>query len=473
MASLSSPGIGSGLDVKSIVSQLVALERRPIDKLTADKSTTEAKLSAFGLVQSYTNNLRDASRLLALPGTWAKVKATSSDATSVAASATDSAAAGSYSVEVSQLARAQSLASPAFGSSATTFGAGTLTLQLGAWTSGAPPAFTAKSGASPQTVTVAAGDSLNTIRDSINAANAGVRASLVNDGSGVRLVIRSEDTGAVNAVKITASGDASLNDLAYSPDEASTGNLSQTLSALNATGTINGLAVSSPSNTLSEAVDGLTLTFAKETTSPVEVTVAQDKEAMRKAVDDFVKAYNDLNGYIAEQTKYDAEKKIAGKLQSDTATRSLHNQLKAALQITSGAASGLETLSAVGIELQSGGSLQVNTTRFNAALNDTATLTTAFTADNTGEANDGFAVRWSALTTSLTDAEGLLPSRAEGLRALVGRQTEQIAVLEDRVKRTEDRLMRQYSALDSRLSTLNALGSYVSQQVSAWSNSGK
>ena len=471
MASISSPGVGSGLDVKSIVSQLVALERRPIEKLQQEKSVTEAKLSSFGLLQNYTNNLRDAAKKLALPGTWAVSSASSSDTDYVGTTTTGSASSGSFTVSVSQLARAQSLASPAFGSSATTFGAGTLTLQLGQWTAGAPPGFTAKSGSAAVPVTVNAGDSLSTIKDRINEVNAGVRASIVNDGSGARLVVRSQATGEVNAVKITSSGDASLNDLAYSPDEVATGNMTQTISARDASATINGLAVTSPSNTLSGTIDGVTLTLKQPTVTAVEVTVAPDKAAMRKSVDDFTKAYNDLNSYIAEQTKYDPEKKVAGKLQGESATRSLQSQLRSMLQAVSGASSTFTTLSTLGIEVQRNGGLSVNETRFSAALADPAALSTAFTADAAGEANDGFGVRFTTLTTALTDGEGLLQRRADGIRSQIKRQESDMANLETRVTRIEARLLQQYNALDSNLGRLNGLGSYVSQQVSAWNSS--
>ena len=471
MASISSPGLGSGLDVKSIVNQLVALERRPIDKLGLEKVATEARLSSFGLLQSYTTNLRDAAKKLALPGTWTQASVTSSDVDKVSATVTGSAGTGAYSVSVTQLARSQSLASSSFASSSTTFGAGTLTLQIGAWAAGAPPSFSPKSGSSPTAVAITAGDSLSTVKDKINAADAGVKASIVNDGSGARLVVRSVSTGEENAVRISSSGDASLNDLAYSPDGVPTGNMTETLAALDALATINGLPVSSSSNTLSGTIDGVSLTLKQVSASPVEINTSSDTPAMRKAVDDFVKAYNDLNNYITEQTKYDPDKKVAGKLQGDTATRSLQQQLRSMLQSTSGASATYSSLSRVGIEIQRDGNLVVNSTRFSSAISDPPTLATAFTADAVGDANDGFAVRFTSLTTALTDSNGLLERRSEGFRSQIKRQEAQMTSLESRVARTEERLLRQYNTLDSNVGKLNSLGSYVSQQVSAWNNS--
>jgi flagellar hook-associated protein 2 len=203
----------------------------------------------------------------------------------------------------------------------------------------------------------------------------------------------------------------------------------------------------------------------------VEINTSSDTQAMRKSVDDFVKAYNDLNNYITEQTKYDPEKKVAGKLQGDTATRSLQQQLRSMLQSTSGASATYSSLSRVGIEIQRDGSLLVNSTRFSSAISDPPSLATAFTTDAVGESNDGFAVRFTSLTTALTDGDGLLERRSEGFRSQIKRQQAQMTSLESRVARTEERLLRQYNTLDSNVGKLNSLGSYVSQQVSAWNNS--
>ena len=141
------------------------------------------------------------------------------------------------------------------------------------------------------------------------------------------------------------------------------------------------------------------------------------------------------------------------------------------LQAVSGASATFTTLSTLGIELQRNGGLSVNETRFSAAIADPAALSTAFTANAAGEANDGFGVRFTTLTTALTDGEGLLQRRADGIRSQVKRQESEVAKLETRVTRIEERLLKQYNALDSNLGRLNGLGSYVSQQVSAWNSS--
>jgi flagellar hook-associated protein 2 len=228
--------------------------------------------------------------------------------------------------------------------------------------------------------------------------------------------------------------------------------------------------VTSSSNTLTNVVEGLTLTLKATTTSAAQISVSKDTAAMRSAVDEFVKSYNAINTYLRDQTRYDATTKVAGKLQGDSAARSLQNQMRSLTQMTSGAAAGFSTLSSLGLSVQRDGSLLLDSSRFNAALANPSAVATAFTNDDVGESNDGFAVRINALTTALTGTDGLIESRTEGLRAAIRRQDDQITRLEDRVARTEERLMRQYSALDTRLGSLTGLGNYVSQQVTAWNN---
>lgn len=477
MATISSPGLGSGLDVNSIVSQLVALERRPITLLTQQKTALQAKLSSFGLLQSYTVNVRDAVGQLAKPDLWTQTKATSSDTAAVAVTSSAAAVKGSYSLEVTTLAQAQGLASAAYTATTDPVGSGTLHIELGSWDVG-HTTFTPKTGASVVDIAIPPGaDSLEEVRSAINAANAGVTASIVRDASGARLVLRSTATGEENAVRITTTvdapaqpGDPTLEDLVFNPP-SSLGTMTETLQAKNAAAIVNGLPVSSASNTLSNVVEGLTLTLAKTTTAPVTVTVGLDTAAMRTAVDAFVKSYNEINRYINDQTKYDADTKVAGALQGDGATRSLQAQLRGMLRTGSGAASAFPRLSDLGIELQRDGSLKIDDAKFNDALIDPAAVQAAFTADADGDANDGFAVRIKAMTTLLTQSDGPVATRTASLRASIDRSDKQIARYEDRVAQTEARLLRQYSALDNTLNQINGLNSFVTQQIALWNKS--
>lgn len=479
MATISSPGLGSGLDVNSIVSQLVALERRPIELLQQQKATLQAKLSSFGLLQSYTVNVHDAVGRLAVPALWETTKATSSNAAAIAVTSSASAVSGSYSVEVSQLAQAQGLASAAYTANTAPVGSGTLRIELGSWTAG-HTAFTPKVGATAVDVVIEPGaDSLEQVRSAINEANAGVTASIIRDASGSRLVLRSSATGEENALRITATADApttpggpTLAALAFDPPTAP-GTMTETLVARNASAVINGLPITSASNTLSNVVEGLTLTLAETTTAPVQVRVALDSAAMRSAVDDFVKAYNEINRYISAQSQYNADTKVAGALQGDGATRSLQSQLRAMLNSGSGASPDFQRLSDIGIAVQRDGSLQVDGSKFDAALADPAAVQRAFTNDVEGSDNDGFAVRIKELASMLTRSDGLVTTRSEGLRASIARSDKDIARYEERVAQTEARLLRQYAALDATMNNLNGLNNFITQQVQLWNNQSK
>lgn len=189
VGSISSTGIGSGLDVTSILNQLMAVEQRPLDLLKTQASTLNGKLSNVGKLQGYFSALRDKANALTSSTLWSSTIATSADAAAVKVSTGTNAVAGSYAVNVTRLAVGQTVTSTAMASSAATLSEGTLTIELGSWGAGDPPAdFSAKSGSTPVVVNIGAGEiSLSAIRDKINAAGAGVSATIVSDASGARL----------------------------------------------------------------------------------------------------------------------------------------------------------------------------------------------------------------------------------------------------------------------------------------------
>jgi flagellar hook-associated protein 2 len=458
MATISAAGIGSGLDVDSIVSQLVAIERRPIDLLKQQATKLSTQLSSFGLMQSYVGNLQSAATQLTGSNLWTRMSATSSDAASVAATASATAVAGNYSIEVSQLARAQSLASSAYASSSSVLGQGTLSFTRGDGSTAA--------------VTIGAGETtLAGIRDRINASAVGLSAAILTDASGARLVLSATSTGLNSAVtRIDVTGDVGLQQ-ALTFQQGVTGNVTETQTARNSRARINGLEVQATSNTLDRVVDGLTLTLSRVTTAPVEVRVSADQDAMKKAVQDFVNAYNDISKYLAKETAYDEATKKAGTLQGDRTAIGLIGQLRSLVSQTSGASSVFTSLSSVGVELQRDGTLKLNETRFNEALTQRTELARAFSnadADNPG--NNGFAERFRLLANAVIGTDGLLTARSEGLRATIRRNEQQQERYQDRVALVEQRLLRQYQSLDASLGQLNSLGAYVTQQMTAINN---
>lgn len=472
MATISTPGIGSGLDVQSIVSQLVALERAPIQQLQTQASTLQTRLSLYGTIKSQISALGDAASKLSSSNAWKAVTAASSNSTAVTASATAGATAGSYSIEVQQLARAQSTVSSAV-VSGSNIGTGTLTIELGGWTG----STFSPSGSTPVSVTIGAGeDSLSAIASKINAADAGVKATVLRDASGERLLMQSAETGATQGFRITASDDdgnnadaTGLSRLSYSAGGASGTSLAQ--SGLNAQATINGVAIISSTNKLADTLPGLTLQLSQVTSQPVEVTVASDKESIRKDIDAFVEAYNKVNSTLANALKYDEGSKQGGTLQGDSTAVGLQNALRGMMRSVT-TSTPFSRLVDVGIELKSGGALQIDSGKMTAAMDNLKGLQDMFTVDTGNATTEGFGRKLKAFANGLLDTDGSLSARTEALQSAIKRNSTEQERMEDRVSRVETRLLAQYTALDTKLAGLTSLSSYVSQQVAMWNNGG-
>ena len=441
---ISSPGIGSGLDVGSIVSQLVDLERRPIVQLQERKAKFTTQLSSIGLLQSYMANLQSAAGQLGKSDWWTKNVASSSEPTAVSVSAVAGALPASHSIEVLSLAASPSLSTaPGAITNAADVGSGTLTLSRGS---------------TSVPITIATGTSLAGVRDQINAAKAGMTASIVMDAGSPRLVVTGTDTGAANTIGIAVSGaSGQLAALAYP------GSMGQDRAAADAVLKINGLQIASASNKLSGVVEGMTLTLAKVTTAPVQVSIGNDIASMRKGVTDFVSAFNEIAKYLATQTRYDDATKAAGPLQGDRSALGLQNRLRSLVQQTSSASTQLDRLGDIGLELQRDGTLKVDNAKLDAALADPAEMSRAFTT-----LQSGFGQRFKLLADSVLGNDGLLTTRSNGLRDSIARNDKDQQRLQDRVARVQERLTRQYAALDTSLNRLNGLDSYVKQQITNW-----
>lgn len=467
MATITSAGIGSGLDIEALVSKLVAAERTPITQLSTKIDGLKTELSAFGKVQSTLATLRDAASKLTSPSTWGGTLATSSAPTSVAVSAGAGAAIGNVTVDVKQLASAQTLVSgTSYASATTTIGQGSLTITLGAWGKDADgnATFTDKAGGTPVTINIADGqDTLTGIRDAINSANAGVTASIVNDASGARLTLRSIASGETNGFRIDGGG--GLADLGYDPRVGVT-SLIQTLPAQNARALINGIDVSSESNSLKEAIDGLNITLLSTTTVPASVAVSQDKDSIKKVIADFTTAYNAVNALLREQTKYDSAAKTAGPLQGDATAVGLQNQLRAIMGGTTSLAGSVGRLAQIGLEPGSDGNIVTSETKLNTALGDLDSLKKLFMGlDSTDSSNSGFAQRIRSYIDGALSTDGRVSSKQAGLQKLIDNNNKSIDKLEDRAALTEKRLRARYTALDTQMSKLNGLSNYVTQQM--------
>lgn len=477
VGNISSAGLGSGLDVNSIVSSLLAIEARPLDMLKAQATSIDTKISTFGKVQSYFSTLRDKSNALSDSTAWNLTTATSADTSAMKVSAGPNSPAGAYSVNVQRLASNQAVVSGSFASPTTDLNMGSLTIELGSW-DGNPvvTGFTAKSGSTPVAISIAEGEtSLTAIRDKINAAGAGVVASIVNDATGSRLSIRSKETGEENGFRITASetfddGDDATGLSALGFDRLGPTQMTHTQSAANALAQINGIDVESATNNLTDVVDGLSITLLKQTTSAVDVTVAPDTAAIKTRITEFVAAYNELSNYLRTQSSYDSTKKTGGPLQGDSSATGLMNQLRGVLNQANSASSTWSRLSDVGITMAKDGTLAVDSTRLDNAMGNLPELKKLLATDGADESGTGFIRRYKELADAALSSTGTFYNRNESLKAQLERNTDRQDEMQRRLDQMEARLRKQYTALDATMSTLNGLSSYVTQQMAQLAN---
>lgn len=428
---LSSPGVGSNLDVNSIVSQLMSIERQPLTALDRKEAGYQAKLSAYGTLKGALSSFQNSVRALSDVSKFQSVKATPADATVLGASASSIAVPGAYSVEVTKIAQSQKLVATGQASTTAAIGTGTLTFDFGTISGGTFNAETGKytgaaftsNGAGVKTVTIdASNNSLAGIRDAINSANIGVSATIVNDGgtSPYRLALTSTSIGKTNSIKISAAGDAPLSTL-LAHDPAATQNLSETATAQNAEFKVDGVAVSKTSNSISDVIQGVTLSLLKTNAgAPTVVTVARDTASVTTAVNAFVKAYNDVNKTLGDLSAYNATTQQAAILQGDSSVRSIQSQIRNTLTSTlAGIGGSYTTLSQIGVSFQKDGTLAVDSTKLQSAIgtnfNDIASLFAV-----TGKASDSLVSYSSGTANTKPGAYALAVSQLATQGNVVG-----------------------------------------------------
>jgi flagellar hook-associated protein 2 len=478
MSGLSSPGIGSGLDIRGIVSQLVQLEARPIQQIQQRASGLQARLSAFGQLQSQLNNLLEQLSRLTSASNWDAVRVTSSNPAAVSGSAAPDAVLTSFSVEVSQLARAQSAGSGSF-TSGTAIGEGDLIIDIGLW-SGTD--FSSSRSSPPITITPT--DSIREVATKINAAEAGVSAVVISDAAGERLLVRSTATGEANGFRIRAvdsgtaipiAGNTGLDRIGFDYDPVS-GSFTGLIRgpdqlARNTEATINGVAVTSNNNMLSDVITGVSLNLNQLTTTAINITVGRDNSNTRSAIEAFVTSYNSINAALQEMTRADPTRRNVGTLQGDSTATNLLQTLRRFVTGTGPSGQDLSRLSDIGLELQTDGSLLVNNTRLNTALENREQVRQLFAAPSTGPGSGGIATQLSNFINGMVGADGVLSSRTRSIQSTLSRNEREIERLNERLGRTEERLLAQYSRLDANLARLSALNTYVTQQLTALNRS--
>lgn len=469
MATISSPGIASGLDVQSIVSQLVSLERAPLKQLQTQATTFQTRLSTYGTIKSQVAALGEAAAKLSTNAGWNAVTATSSNATAVSVTARAGAQVTAFTMEVQQLAKAQSAASAAV-PAGSGMGAGTLTIELGSWASGS----FSTGDTPPLNITIAAGqDSLAAIAAKINESGAGVSATVLRDASGERLLLRSRETGEANGFRLTAvnAEDSDGGDLTrLSFDLTSDVGLSQTQMGQNALATVNGVSISTASNRLTDTLPGLTLQLSQVTTEPVEIDVRTDMDVAKKSIQTLVDAYNTLRNSLANATRYDEGNKTAGALQGDSTAVGLQNALRSMMRSVT-ASDPFTRLTDIGIEMKAGGTLEVKPDKLDAALSNFDGLKALFTTTSSDPTSRGFGLKLKTFADGLLAADGLVSNTTSAIQASLKRNGIEQERVNDRAARAETRLLAQYNAMDANVGRLNGLSAFVAQQITLWNKS--
>ncbi|WP_227816937.1 flagellar filament capping protein FliD [Nitrogeniibacter aestuarii] len=437
---ISSLGIGSGIDSNSLVTQLMALERRPLTLLNAKESAFSAQISALGTIRSRLADLQSSAKTLGDPNALAAYQATAGDADVMSATAGTFAREGSYSVNVQQLAAAQKSFSSLYGST-DTFGSGTLSFNINGTT---------------QDVTISStGNSLQDIANDINDADIGVRATIVNGDSGSRLVLTSRETGTDNAFTLSVtSGDANLTSLGTFD-----GANPNAVAAANSIIQVEGETVTSQSNQITSAIPNVTISAKALGTSTLDV--ARDTSGIADSAQAFVDAYNALKTEIGSKTAYNSETKEGEPLNGDSTMRTLLGRMRDAIGQPPSSLSGsaFEYLYSMGIELTQDGTLTLNKSK----------LEDAVTSDFNGVvgALGAYGTAFDDMASAFTDTDGLLDSRVTGIESSMSGIEGQRDRIQRQLDLTEARLRAQFTALDTLMASLTTTSTYLSQQLSS------
>lgn len=460
MTTISSAGVGSGLNIESIVTALMSVEKQPLTNLEKRQTSYESKISALGTLKAALSSLQTAAKALTPASTqtataaFSGFKATLADSTIATATTSSAAVAGTYSVEVGALATNQRLAL------GKTYDAGAAVLDFG---SDSSRTLTLTKGSTAVDITLdSSQNTLAGVRNAINNASAGVSATIVTDTSGKQnLLLTATDGGTANAVSI--SGTATFIDPANpgSPIAASSA-FNQTQAATDASVKIQGISIATSGNKITDAIDGVTLEINK--TGTTNLTVARDNTDLKSKLETFVNAYNSLNSSIKSLGAYNSATKTAAALNGDSTLRSVQSQVRTALTSVPAdlASNPLKTLSDIGISFQPDGSLKLDSTKFEKA------ASTNFSA--TANVIGAFGNTLKTTTTDLLATNGVIASRSDGLSSSVKALDRQMEAMENRLTIIEKNYRARFTSLDTTMTSMSTTSSYLNQQLTLLSN---
>lgn len=469
MASISTLGVGSGLDLSNILDSLETAEKASLTPISTQQTAYTAKLSAYGTLKSSLTTFQTANTALNSADLFTATSATS---TSSAFSATTSGTvvAGKYTISVSQLAQAQTLTSAVQTSNTTALGdssasSRTLTIAL-------------KDGSSKDITLTSDQTSLTGMRDAINSADAGVSATIIKVGDGsYRLSLTSSETGSDNAVSsISVTGDNTLQGIVGYDASASSNAMTESVTAQNAKLTVNNVEIENSSNTISDALEGITLNLNDTTTGNQTLTITKDTSKAENAINNWVSAYNTLLNQFDTLTKYtavdvgsDAQDSSNGALLGDSTLRTIQTQLKSMLT-NAQSSSTYKTLAQIGITTDpTSGQLETDSDKLSAALtNDPDGVKEMIVGDGK---TTGITTTIATNLTSWLSSTGIVQAATDGVSKTLNQLTDQYNEMSTRIDNMVARYKTQFTALDVLMSSLNSTSSYLTQQFDSSSSS--
>ncbi len=448
---LTAAGIGSGLDINGIVSALVDASFVP-RQVTLDQreAAVQTEISAIGSLKSAMSEFQDKLERLQKLETFDKRKAATNLSDYLTASASSTATAGTYNVVVKSLAESHKVGSVAVADPDAPIGEGSLSITAGVDEEGNPLSMT---------LAVEADDTLADIAAKINSAedNPGVTATIITGDTGPRLVMTSDNTGTDNEITVTATDTSvtGLTDTFCAMEEL--------VAAANATLTIDGLDVTSQSNEVKNAIQGVTLNLKDaDLSKTTKVTVSKDASGAKSAVEEFVEAYNKLQDSIGTLTAYDPETEAAGPLQGDSLPRTITSQMRNVMSSSFDLGNGeTGSLSQFGVSFDRYGKLEIDDDKLKETLDsDMASLAQLFAAEDTG-----LAYRLDSTVDVYTQTGGLLSSRDDTLKGQLDRIETDREQLTRQMSAYEARLFKQFNAMDAIVYQLNAQAAMLTERL--------
>lgn len=456
MGLTSSVGLGSGLDIGALVSQLVAAERAgPSAAINRREARANAQLSALGSLKGAFAALQTALSGLSSSTLFDGRTVTSSATDRLTASAGNAPvpAPGSYEIKVISKTVAHKLqsAEAAAPTLTTPLGTGTLTFTI--------------DGESFDVVVDGDNNTIEGLAEAVRVAGAGkgVGATVIQTDLGFVLSLTATEAGTAGAIKIVqTAGGASLQDFIYDPVGSPGLGLSEKEAARDAEITIDGLTRTSSSNTFTDAISGLTLNLLKaDPAETISLTVAASTASGKAALQAFVKAYNDVGTTVAKVTAFDVEKKTAAALNGDSLTRGAESQLRRALGslLADAGSAGID----LGLKTDEKGTLSFDATKFDAAYAaDPAAVNALLAGEDTAVSG-----HFKSFVDTLLADDGSLANRKESLERIVANTGKQREALDLRLQSVEKRYRKQFIALDSLLSQMNTTSQFLTQQLAS------